>query len=455
MLRALTFVTLGAIATYSAAIPSLGQLVKINHKGKYTPSAFHLPAVLFVAAAIIPSATAMYDPAATPAVPQYAYDYYGWLAAQTQSNPPTDRFEVKRGDMPDPLPTDEPFDLLAAQTDVINARTAAEASKYILEDDYMDHSPRNFYSKFNFFTDASPTKGFVEYVSYDAADNSTLIGFVPPGTTAPDSAYDFSVYAGIDFHTPMVETGGRRSVRVTSKKAYGPGMLLVAEVDHLPTGCGTWPAIWLLGGPQEWPLSGEIDIIEGVNGQNRNSMTLHTGPGCTLGTGNATGKYTGTLATMNDCNVANNANNNAGCQIAAPTNLPTFGEPFNAAGGGTYAAEWTEQGISIWFWSKSAKAPFLPPASLITPNPDPNTFGIPVAKFDGPGCDWGKKFENMNIVMNTELCGEWAGREQEWNDSGCAAKAGGKTCDEWVRSKEGLEEAFWVVRGLRVYTQKK
>jgi hypothetical protein len=46
------------------------------------------------------------------------------------------------------------------------------------------------------------------------------------------------------------------------------------------SGLGYWPAFWALGSPMRagggWPTSGEIDMMEDVNGLNQASQTLHT-----------------------------------------------------------------------------------------------------------------------------------------------------------------------------------
>ena len=52
-------------------------------------------------------------------------------------------------------------------------------------------------------------------------------------------------------------TGNRKSVRISTQKTYTGG-LFVIDLEHLPTGVGTWPAFWTFG--PNWPNSGEIDV---------------------------------------------------------------------------------------------------------------------------------------------------------------------------------------------------
>jgi Glycosyl hydrolases family 16 len=193
---------------------------------------------------------------------------------------------------------------------------------------------------------------------------------------------------GVD-HTNVASGSGRSSVRITSKKSYNHG-LIILDVAHMPGGiCGTWPAFWTVG--PNWPNSGEIDIIEGVNSQSTNSMTLHTGSGCAI-TNN--GEFTGTLATTN-CNInAPGQATNAGCQINTPSTA-SFGTGFNADNGGVYVTEWTSEAISIWFFSRGAI-----PSDIASGNPDPTNWGAATAAFAG-GCEIDSFFMNQQIVSKT------------------------------------------------------
>ena len=106
------------------------------------------------------------------------------------------------------------------------------ASSYTLRDTY-DYS--NFFTAFNFITDADPTHGFVHYTSKTEATTDGLI-----------NTNNNLVYMGVDSKTSN-PANGRSSVRVSSSKAYTHG-LFIADIAHMPGDvCGVWPAWWLFG----------------------------------------------------------------------------------------------------------------------------------------------------------------------------------------------------------------
>ena len=136
-----------------------------------------------------------------------------------------------------------------------------------------------------------------------------------------------------------------------------------------------------------WPNGGEIDIIEGVNQQSQNDMTLHTSDGCSVNNGG----FTGSMSTSNCYVNAPGQSTNAGCGIAA-TSSETYGTGFNNIGGGVYATEWTSSAISIWFFPRYAI-----PGDISSGNPDPSGWGTPLASFSG-NCDIDSHFGPQQIV---------------------------------------------------------
>lgn len=67
------------------------------------------------------------------------------------------------------------------------------------------------------------------------------------------------------------ETGEKDSITSASINTYGKKSMLYGRIEvkaKLPTGNGTWPAIWMLGDAHKegtgWPACGEIDIMENV-----------------------------------------------------------------------------------------------------------------------------------------------------------------------------------------------
>ncbi|KAL6869557.1 hypothetical protein ACO1O0_000883 [Amphichorda felina] len=299
----------------------------------------------------------------------------------------------------------------------------AARAEYTL-DSYYDVN--NFFNEFSFFTEPDPTHGFVEYVNSDTAFGlnlaSTENGVIRVGADA------------VEANPP----NGRKSVRMTSNKAFTHG-LIIGDFGKMPSNlCGVWPAFWTFG--PDWPNSGEIDIIEGVNDQSSTAVTLHTGPGCVI-----TNEGTDPLTQLNDAD-CNTGGGFTGCgqQTSNPLN---YGEGFNGIQGGVYAMEWTSDFISVWFFPRGAI-----PVDIGDGRPDPATWGLATARFVGsPGCDLDSFFREHNIIINTTFCGDWAGNPDVWNNNPvCSSKAA--TCQDFVSNNpQEFADAHWLINSISVY----
>ena len=114
------------------------------------------------------------------------------------------------------------------------------------------------------------------------------------------------------------------------------GTVFVFDVAHVPWGCSVWPALWTKG--PDWPNGGEIDVLEAVNRGTNNQMTLHALSGCVQPAGVI---QLGTTSTS-DCSMG--ANSSIGCTVIE-TQPNNFGDGFNQAGGGVWAAQFDVAGI--------------------------------------------------------------------------------------------------------------
>ena len=189
-----------------------------------------------------------------------------------------------------------------------------------------------------------------------------------------------------------------------------------------------------------WPNMGEIDIIEGVNDQASNSMTLHTTDGCIITP--PAKSFLGTQGTP-DCNVDSPTQAaNAGCGFSN-NNSTSYGTGFNSNGGGVYAMEWTSSAISIWFFPRNNI-----PSDVLGAAPNPAGWGTPTSLFQG-NCNIDQHFTNLKIVFDNTFCGSWAGAV--WGGN-CAAQHGG-SCNAFVQNTpSAFQNAFWSVNALKVYT---
>jgi len=279
-----------------------------------------------------------------------------------------------------------------------------------------------FFDDWTFWSGDDPTHGQVNFHGADSA--LAYIGS------------DGNAIIKVDDTNDLASGANRGSIRITSNYAVNENSLVITQLNHIPYGCATWPAFWMVG--PNWPAGGEIDILEGVNLNGNNQMTLHTNPGCTH---DPNAGETGSLGSVSDCNSANGANGNAGCSVI-DTNTQSYGDNFNNNGGGVWATQWLGTGISIWFFPAGSI-----PADITANAPDPGTWPATSTAFFpfGTGyCDT-SFFNNLNIVFDITLCGDWAGNAY-------SATCGSATCSSEVESAGNFHDAWFDVSFVRVYT---
>ncbi|KAK7542798.1 concanavalin A-like lectin/glucanase domain-containing protein [Phyllosticta citribraziliensis] len=296
------------------------------------------------------------------------------------------------------------------------------SADYVLVDDY---EPSNFFDKFDFFTANDPTQGYVDYVNQTSAQEDGLIGNTSD-----------RVYIGVDTKNTynVYSDRGRPSVRLQSTQSYTHG-LFILDLNHMPYGCGTWPAWWTVGDINTWPADGEIDIIEGVNANQNNTNKIYTAnKGCSI-----TGRGQSAIADAFDCS--------QGCGSQS-TNPYSYGAGFGMISGGVYAMEWTSDYIRVWFFDRSNI-----PRSISAGQPDSSDFGMPMSNFQG-ACDIDRYFRNHKIVFDITFCGTWAG--QAFNASPSCPLTPGH--DAWDSCKfyvagnpSAFQNAYWDINWMRVY----
>lgn len=246
------------------------------------------------------------------------------------------------------------------------------------------------------------------------------------------------VRLGVDSKNVYDIGEGRPSIRLESKQTYNHG-LFIADFLHMPASeCGVWPAFWSYG--PDWPNGGEVDIIEGANNANQNLMSVHTAPGCKLT--NSMMKDASGAVKSKLCDGANNS----GCNYVSPDDDgSSYGDSFNAAKGGVYAMQWDNEHINLWHFSRDNI-----PSDITTKKPDPESWGMPQARFGGLDCDVGKYFKDMSVVINTNFCGDYG--NAAWEASTCATYA--PTCSQWVaENPKAFANAYWDISYIDAYVR--
>ncbi|THU83210.1 hypothetical protein K435DRAFT_689942, partial [Dendrothele bispora CBS 962.96] len=151
----------------------------------------------------------------------------------------------------------------------------------------------------------------------------------------------------------------RNSVQISSILQYNTG-LFILDINCAPWGSTIWPA-WCSRGP----LTGEIDILEGVHDNEHNQVAWHI--------------YRCSLTPEPNLPALNSQNNtdcdsmippNAGCGVQEWSRA-SYGEDFNLQSGGVYVMKWDENGIAVWSFFHAAV-----PADIVCGTPNPYTMGF-------------------------------------------------------------------------------
>ncbi|KAI1466022.1 glycoside hydrolase family 16 protein [Daldinia caldariorum] len=318
------------------------------------------------------------------------------------------------------------FKTVGTAAAILAARAGATESYQVTE----VYNSTNFLDKFDFFTGTDPTGGYVQYQNQASAQDLGLI-----------KVQDDEIYLGVDQADGYQPNGGgRKSVRLESKKIYDKG-LVIAEFSHLPKPvCGSWPAFWFFGDP--WPTKGEIDLYENWNDLKFNRHTSHVDKpdvvgDCVLVADDMTAK----IDSPNCYDFAEGQANFQGCSASE------FSSTFGSADGGIFAMEWTDDFLKIWDWPRNEV-----PEDISSGQPSPSDkWGKP--SYVISNCNVDKAFKEMKMVLNINFCGV-AGQTGQW-DTGCAASTGFGTCPEYVAAKGGdFESTNFKVKDIKIYELK-
>ena len=163
------------------------------------------------------------------------------------------------------------------------------------------HVGETFFDYYDFYVgdDSGGSDGYQTYVSRNRAEELGLINVdvssVDHGDSADNdikekyssvtlsSSSSASTTTTTTTTTTHITTRGKErieSLRLEGKTRFNSG-LLILDVDHIPFGCGVWPAFWTADEPN-WPNGGEIDILETFNQRTTTKTALHTSEFCDM-----------------------------------------------------------------------------------------------------------------------------------------------------------------------------
>lgn len=273
------------------------------------------------------------------------------------------------------------------------------------------------------------------------------------------------------------------SIRLTSKNSFHNNKqhLFILKAK-LPFGKSLWPAWWLTGtdnGEQsslnkKWPTNGEIDVIELVNEESQFKNVLHMCKSCNSQWKNGP-KMNGNNKWGNilDCE----GQYNSGCSTDGDTNVFQNLTTFENQLGGVFACYWNPKKqsnvkindndtvdilgtIKFYYWDYHEKNLDKNNGPL-SKNPDQSKWEddllTEVRYWKGEteetdfnckenGTNTNCNFNNLKMVFNTTVCGDWAGNVFE-TDSGDPKAA----CLNYIKDSTEIKKSFWEISYIAAF----
>ncbi|CAA7259416.1 unnamed protein product [Cyclocybe aegerita] len=294
-----------------------------------------------------------------------------------------------------------------------------------------EYAGSTFFDRWSYYGDVDNTTwGNVTYLDQPSAHQKSLTYVNDAGNAVVRVDNTTTILPATLVH--------RESIRLTSLDSYGVGSLIIIDALHIPYGCSVWPAFWTYGLQEEWPLAGEIDIIEAINGMNNNQIALHTKQGCFQAQNvEQTGR-----TIERDCSTPR------GC-IVAETKANSFGPGFAQAGGGVYVTQIADSGIFFWFWSRNDIPENIRSATSAS-QIDTTSWGIPTAAYPAVSCNMTEFFPPQTLVLLTTLCGVWAGVPDIYAST-CQTPTRSCVNDNVIGPGDKFTTAYWEIRYIRTY----
>jgi len=278
----------------------------------------------------------------------------------------------------------------------------------------------NFFDNMVFANGPAQTNGAAHYLDKGSAFDEGII------ETTETNAY---MRVGEPFDT---DSGPRRhSVHVSSNRRF-KHMLAAMRYQHVPFGLGVWPAFWI-NGPAPWPENGEMDILEYASHAGQ-KVSVHTGSSNHCKLSSKLVEQCGEMFDSNnmgyDC-YTNYGQNRLGC---APTTYAGQREPeYWSSNPGAMVVEWTDRFMKVFYFEEADIPDDLDSA---TPQPDTWDEKWVIAYFPFAGSNEENPGDCPNpadvlgpqeIIMNLELCGDWAGNAwSPWDNDPFAEEWRGK-----------------------------